>query len=150
MLSEPLIVTSSLSNSGRVQIWWSNRNSDKPMRYFIQHDDFAVGTAVRESLPLKMVKHLADAAHTIEVTQYKSGRTSLNHINLGNQFLGMRIPHRRRVLENRANVCIVGLFFDLWMAFLQVATEKAESAVTLLANILNMRFPAKLRVNGDS
>ena len=46
-----------------------------------------MGTALKEGLPLKLVKHQGDAVSAAVVCGHKSGGSSLYHFELAGQFL---------------------------------------------------------------
>ena len=50
------------------------------MRY--NNGDFTVGTALKEGLPLKLVKKQGDTVSAVVVCGHKSGGSSLNHLEL--------------------------------------------------------------------
>ena len=48
-----------------------------------------MGTALKEGLPLKLVKKQGDAVSAAVVCGHKSGGSSLNHLELGGQFFSV-------------------------------------------------------------
>ena len=51
-----------------------------------------MGTALKDGLPLKLVKHQGDAVSAAVVCGHKSGGSSLNHLELDGQFFSMGVP----------------------------------------------------------
>ena len=51
-----------------------------------------MSTALKEGLPLKLVKNQGDAVSAAVVCGHKSGGCSLNHLELGGQFFIVGFP----------------------------------------------------------
>ena len=51
-----------------------------------------MGATLKEGLPLKLVKKHGDAVSTAVVRGYKSGGTSLYHLELVCKFYSVRVP----------------------------------------------------------
>ena len=51
-----------------------------------------MGTALKEGLPLKLVKKQGDAVSAAVVCCHKSGGSSLNHLELAGQFFSVGVP----------------------------------------------------------
>ena len=57
-----------------------------------------MGTALKEGLPLKLVKEQGDPASAAVVCGHKSGGSSLNHLELGGQLFSVGIPDSGYIL----------------------------------------------------
>ena len=52
-----------------------------------------MGTALKEGLPLKLVKHQGDAMSAAVVCGHKYGGSSLYHFELAGQFFSVGVPN---------------------------------------------------------
>ena len=54
------------------------------------------------------------------------------------------VPDRLAVFEDWSYKCFITVFFDLWIADVDVAMEEAKSRVGLGCDVVNMLFPAQV------
>ena len=80
----------------------------------------------------------------------ESGCSALDHLKLSRQVLLMGVPDRAAVFKVGADKGIIGLFFNRGVGVVEVAPQKAEDAVSTVGDCVNVGFPAKPVVNGDS
>ena len=76
-----------------------------------------MGTALKEGLPLKLVKKQGDGVSAAVVCGHKSGGSSLNHLDLAGKFFSVGTqsgtPRQwRHTLRWGAHLSLLGLFFD--------------------------------------
>ena len=93
-----LQMVATVCSDGVYDIRWTGWDGYKLVMDAIYHGDFTVGTALKEGLPLKLVKKQGDAVSAAVVCGHKSGSSSLNHLELCGQFFSVGVPDSGRIL----------------------------------------------------
>ena len=60
------------------------------------------------------------------------------------------VPYRGAVFKLRANISVVGCFFNFLIICLYISFDKFQGVVCFRGHIFNVGFPIKVITNGDS
>ena len=103
---------------------------------------YCMGTSFLERWP-QMVEHGWNTTGALEVVEYEPCIFALNHLQLSDVLLCVRIPDCAGIFHHRTNKGLVEEHFSLSRASMDVSLQKGTGWVNLLCSMIDVIIPAE-------
>ena len=102
-----------------------------------------------EGLPMEFGHHRGDTASSSVVSHYKSGWSTLNHLQFADVVCSVGVPNKTAILHDWSNESSITQGLGVAWALGDVPLKKCSGGISLLTYLSNVCVPTQLMMDSD-